>query len=151
MRGGYQSCFALPRAQAKRARAAWFRDEGVAAISLCAGAMAAATTERQSLLAPESVTRLSTHVQEVRADMWEITMGDAVPAFVFANGPPKVVTYNFLLGTGATVESHLVTRRPVDRSRSEFQDKHDLADLFDLTPLGKSCLKAQPNKQVSPT
>lgn len=39
--------------------------------------MAAATTKRQSLLAPESVTRLSTHVQEVRADMWEITTVDS--------------------------------------------------------------------------
>ena len=111
--------------------------------------MAAATSaERRNLLAPESVTRLSTHVQELRADMWEITMGDAVPAFVHANGPAKVVTYNFLLEKGAKVQSQLVTRRPVDRSGSEFQDKHDLADLFDLTPLGKSCLKAQPNKQV---
>ena len=106
------------------------------------------TAERRNLLAPESVTRLSTHVQELRADMWEITMGDAVPAFVHANGPAKVVTYNFLLEKGAKVQSQLVTRRPVDRSGSEFQDKHDLADLFDLTPLGKSCLKAQPNKQV---
>ena len=96
--------------------------------------MAAATSaERRNLLAPESVTRLSTHVQELRADMWEITMGDAVPAFVHANGPAKVVTYNFLLEKGAKVQSQLVTRRPVDRSGSELQDKHDLADFFDLT------------------
>ena len=106
----------------------------VAAILLCAGAMAAATSaERPNLLAPESITRLSTHVQELRADMWEITMGDAVPAFVHANGPAKVVTYNFLLEKGAKVQSQLVTRRPVDCSGSEFQDKHDLADFFDLT------------------
>ena len=44
--------------------------------------------------------------------MWEITMGDAVPAFVHANGPAKVVTYNFLLEKGAKVQSQLVTRRP---------------------------------------
>jgi hypothetical protein len=111
--------------------------------------MAAATSaDTRNLLAPESVTRLRTHVQELRTNVWEITMGNAVPAFVHANGPAKVTNYNFLLVKGARLESQLVTRCPVDRSGSEFQDKHDLADLFDLTPLGKSWLKVKPNKQV---
>ena len=60
--------------------------------------MAAAATERQSLLAPVSVARLSTHVQEVRADMWEITIvgsrtaesGDGTHAGVSSNIAPRV-------------------------------------------------------------
>ena len=68
-----------PVGQAKGA-AACIRDEGVAAISLCAGAMAAATTERQSLLACcAGVSHKAEHPtsREVRADMWEMTMGGA--------------------------------------------------------------------------
>ena len=52
----------------------------MAAISLCAGAMAAATTERQSLLACcAGVSHKAEHPtsREVQADMWEITMGGA--------------------------------------------------------------------------
>ena len=62
-------------------------------------------------------------------------MGDAVPAFVHANGPAKVITYNFLLEKGAKVQSQLVTRRPVDRSGSEFH-KTSTTWLTSLTSPG---------------
>ena len=42
----------------------------------------------KQILAPASITRLSGQAREVRPDMWEVSMGDAVPAFVLANGPP---------------------------------------------------------------
>ena len=56
--------------------------------------MAAAPGARQRpLLAPASITRLSGQASEVRPDVWEVSMGEAVPAFVLANGPAKTTRH----------------------------------------------------------
>ena len=77
-------------------------------------------------------------------------MGEAVPAFVLANGPAKITNYNFLKIKGATIDTALVVHRPVegDLPPSHSQQKHDLADIYDVTPLGCSTAKARPNKQA---
>ena len=76
-------------------------------------------------------------------------MGDAVPAFVLANGPPKITNYNFLKMRGANVNTTLVSRRPVEPDSSQSQQqKHDLADIYDVTPHGRSVAKAKPQKQA---
>ena len=73
------------------------------AVAPLAAAMAAAPGARQRpLLAPASITRLSGQASEVRPDVWEVSMGEAVPAFVLANGPAKITNYNFLKIKGAT-------------------------------------------------
>ena len=103
----------------------------------------------KQILAPASITRLSGQAREVRPDMWEVSMGDAVPAFVLANGPPKITNYNFLKMRGANVNTTLVSRRPVEPDSSQSQQqKHDLADIYDVTPLGRSTAQARPNKQA---
>ena len=55
-------------------------------------------------------------------------MGEAVPAFVLANGPAKITNYNFLKIKGATINTALVVHRPVegDLPPSHSQQKHDL-------------------------
>ena len=60
------------------------------------------------VLAPERVTRLAGQATEVRPNSWEISMGDAVPAFTLANGPASVTCYNFLKLRGAKVEEALM-------------------------------------------
>lgn len=122
----------------------------VAAASAAAMADSSSATAEPRVLAPERVTRLAGQATEVRPNSWEISMGDAVPAFTLANGPASVTSYNFVQLRGALVETSLVTRRPVEQSTSEFQDKHDLGDLFDLTDLGRALLQANPNKQACP-
>ena len=103
----------------------------------------------KQILAPASITRLSGQAREVRPDVWEVSMGDAVPAFVLANGPPKITNYNFLKMWGANVNTTLVSRRPVESGSSQSQQqKHDLADIYDVTPYGHSVAKAKPQKQA---
>ena len=109
---------------------------------------ATATAVQTQVLAPASVTRLSGQATEVRADVWEVTMGEAVAAFVLANGPAKITSYNFLQLRGAKVDSALVSRRAVEAPSGQVQEKHDLADIFDVTSLGRSKALAKPNKQV---
>jgi hypothetical protein len=75
-------------------------------------------------------------------------MGEAVSAWVLATGPEAVTNYNFLKLHGATMDSSLVTRRPIEASASQLQQKHDLADIFDVTDLGRSTAKVKPHRQV---
>ena len=42
------------------------------------------------VLAPDAVTRLGGQATEVRTDVWEVTMGASVAAFVMANGPARL-------------------------------------------------------------
>ena len=56
----------------------------------------AAAAKEPQIIAPASVTRFSGQAMELRTNVWEITMGDAVPAFVLANGPARITNYNFL-------------------------------------------------------
>ena len=90
------------------------------------------------VLAPDAVTRLGGQATEVRTDVWEVTMGASVAAFVMANGPAKITSYNFLLVRGPKIDDTLVTRRATDASGSCAQEKHDLSDIFDATSLGCS-------------
>ena len=107
-----------------------------------------ALTEYDEVLAPASVSRLSGQAIELRPGLWEVAMGDAVPAFVMSNGPGAMTNYNFAKVRGATFDSALVTRRPIQASTSQLQEKHDLADIFDVTELGRSTAKVKPSKQV---
>ena len=56
----------------------------------------AAAAALPGVLAPESVTRLSGRAEEVRPGVWEITVGEAVDAWVSANGPAEVTNYNLV-------------------------------------------------------
>ena len=107
-----------------------------------------ALNEYDEVLAPASVSRLSGQAIELRPGLWEVAMGDAVPAFVMSNGPGAMTNYNFAKVRGATFDSALVTRRPIQASTSQLQEKHDLADIFDVTELGRSTAKVKPSKQV---
>ena len=74
-------------------------------------------------------------------------MGDAVAAFLTANGPAQVTSYNYVQWRGAQIETALVVRRAKEASTSSLA-KHDLADIFDLTPLGQEQLAVKPGKQA---
>ena len=100
------------------------------------------------MLAPDRFTRLSGQATELSSGVWEITIGDAVPAWLLANAPPSVSRYNFLQLWGCKIDSMLVVRRPAAASSSAVQQNHDLADLFEPMDVGRQLARAKPNKEA---
>ena len=82
-------------------------------VAMAAPAAATTQSQPQPVQAPVAVSRLSGMAQEVSPGVWEITLGDAVPAWLHANAPSVVSSYNFLRQHGAAVDTTLVKRRPV--------------------------------------
>ena len=114
--------------------------------SMAAPAAAAALP---GVLAPETVTRLSGRAEEVRPGVWEITVGEAVDAWVSANGPAEVTSYNLVKFKGSKIDSKLAVRRPIVASTGQMaREHHDLADLFDLTEKGQAVAQLKPDKQA---
>ena len=65
-----------------------------AAIMACAAPPG--TVHTAPVLAPASVSRLSGQATEVRPGVWEVSMGEAVSAWVLATGPEAVTNYKLL-------------------------------------------------------
>ena len=67
-------------------------------------------------------------------------MGDDVPKFLFANGPGRIVRYNFN-SVKSYSAPHLATRRQTGA-------KPDLNDIFELTPAGLRCCNYSEGSRV---
>ena len=71
------------------------------------------------------MTALAPLVQTGEANSWVVRVGDNVPAFLFANGPARIVRYNFNV-VKERQEPHYVHRRQVGAQSS-------YGDIFELT------------------
>ena len=62
---------------------------------------------------------------------WIVRMGEDVPKFLYANGPARIVRYNF-----NTIREHTQSEYVIRRQRSK--DKQGFDDVFELTSAGRA-------------
>ena len=110
-----------------------------------------ALTEYDEVLAPASVSRLSGQAIELRPGLWEVAMGDAVPAFVMSNGPGAMTNYNLAKVRGGPTTTLRRSVGPHSTALSSHADryKHRPASCRKSTTLptslmSRSLVVAQP-------
>jgi len=78
---------------------------------------------------PRVLTTVSSMVKHPETSTWHVRMGDDVPKFLYANGPARIVLYNYNV-VREMVHKELVVRRSAG-------PKQGYSDIFELTPASR--------------
>ena len=78
---------------------------------------------------PRVLTTVSSMVKHPETSTWHVRMGDDVPKFLYANGPARIVLYNYNV-VKEMVHKELVVRRSAG-------PKQGYSDIFELSPASR--------------
>jgi hypothetical protein len=78
---------------------------------------------------PRVLTTVSSMVKHPETSTWHVRMGDDVPKLLYANGPTRIVLYNYNV-VREMVHKELVVRRSAG-------PKQGYSDIFELTPASR--------------